>query len=116
MSDDKKPDRKSLKVLQVEDSEIDAELVLRELEQQGVSVESARVWTEAEFRNALRTFSPDIILSDNTMPTFDGLRALGLARELAPGTPFIFVSGSIRPDDAANALKNGAADYMVKDD
>jgi CheY-like chemotaxis protein len=107
---------KVLKVLQVEDVETDAELILHHLKRYGLSLESARVWTEADFLDALTTFVPDIILSDYSMPVFDGLRALGFARELAPGTPFIFVSGSIRPDDATNALKNGAFDYLVKDD
>jgi CheY-like chemotaxis protein len=64
----------------------------------------------------MTSFVPDVILSDYSMPAFDGLRALEMARQLAPATPFIFVSGSIRPQDAADALKNGAFDYLLKDD
>jgi CheY-like chemotaxis protein len=105
-----------LRVLQVEDAATDAELILRELKRHKLSFESKRVWTEADFIAALSTFVPDIILSDNSMPRFDGLQALKISRELAPGTPFIFVSGSIRPEDAEIALKSGALAYLVKDD
>src|SRR5688572_20418096 len=93
-----------LRVLQVEDAALDAELVLRELKRSKLSFESRRVWTEATFVEALSTFTPDIILSDHSMLGFDGLRALEITRKLAPGIPFIFVSGSIRPEDAINAL------------
>ena len=107
---------KVLKVLQVEDVETDAELILHHLKRYGLALESRRVWTEANFLEAVASFVPDVILSDYSMPAFDGLRALGMARQLAPATPFIFVSGSIRPQDAADALKNGAFDYLLKDD
>lgn len=104
------------RLLQVEDVETDAELILRELRRHGLSFESCRVWTEAGFLEALATFAPDVILSDFSMPAFNGLHALRLARELAPNAPFIFVSGSIRAEDAANALDNGALAYLHKDD
>jgi CheY-like chemotaxis protein len=118
MAEDPKsqPPPRMLRVLQVEDAAMDAELILRELKRAKLSFESRRVWTEAAFVDALSTFTPDVILSDNSMLGFDGLRALEITRDLAPGTPFIFVSGSIRPEDATNALKNGALDYLVKDD
>ncbi|HEV2008342.1 MAG TPA: response regulator, partial [Burkholderiales bacterium] len=96
--------------------ETDAELILHHLRRCGLTLDSSRVWTEADFLEALATFVPNIILSDYSMPAFDGLRALGLVRERAPGTPFIFVSGSIRPQDASDALKNGAFDFLLKDD
>jgi CheY-like chemotaxis protein len=107
---------KVLKVLQVEDVETDAELIIHHLKRYGLALESRRVWTEANFLEAVASFVPDVILSDYSMPAFDGLRALAIARQVAPGTPFIFVSGSIRPQDAADALKNGAFDYLLKDD
>ena len=105
-----------LRVLQVEDVETDAELIIHHLKRYGLALESRRVWTEADFLEAVTSFVPDVILSDYSMPAFDGLRALAMARELAPATPFIFVSGSIRSQDAADALKNGAFDYLLKDD
>ena len=105
-----------IRVLHVEDTPIDAELIMRQLKRYGLRFESRRVCTEESFREALTAFVPDIILSAYSMPDFDGLRALGILRDTAPGTPFIFVSGSIRPADAAEALKNGAFDFLVKDD
>src|SRR2546429_6620668 len=56
----------------------------------------------------------DVILSDFSMPQFDGMEALRLAKELAPDTPFIFVSGTLGEEYAIRALKNGATDYVVK--
>src|SRR5687767_3486133 len=105
-----------VRILQVEDVETDAELILRELKRHGLAVDSKRVWTEAAFVEALTTFVPQVILSDCKMPTFDGLKALAVARERAPDAAFVFVSGSMRPEDAANALSKGAYDYLVKDD
>ncbi|MDB5808408.1 MAG: hypothetical protein JWN94_530 [Betaproteobacteria bacterium] len=106
----------ALRLLHVEDSPIDAELILRQLKRQGLRIESRRVYTEKSFREGLAVFVPDIVLSDYSMPEFDGLSALGIMREIAPHTPFIFVSGSIRPDDAARAFKQGAADFLTKED
>src|SRR5579859_1267514 len=70
--------------------------------------------TEESFSQALRDFSPDVILSDFSMPAFDGMAALAIAREQAPDTPFIFVSGTIGEEHAIRALKNGATDYVLK--
>jgi diguanylate cyclase (GGDEF)-like protein/PAS domain S-box-containing protein len=70
--------------------------------------------SEPSFEQALREFAPDVILSDFSMPGFDGMAALALARELAPDTPFIFVSGTIGEEYAIRALKNGATDYVLK--
>jgi len=106
-----------LKVLLVEDVAIDAELVLHELKKSGFSLTGKRVWTEADFREALTAFMPDIVISDFSMPAFDGLRALQLTRELAPDVPLIFLSGDFGDDRAVStALKNGAADCLLKDD
>ena len=73
-----------LKVLHVEDTETDAVLIVRHLSKLGFQVESERVWTEQSFVDALKSFRPDIILSDSAMPLFSGLQALDLARALAP--------------------------------
>src|SRR5690349_20262262 len=98
-----------LKVLHVEDTETDAVLIVRHLRKLGFEVESARVWTEQSFVDALKTFRPDIILSDSTMPLFSGLLALDLARTLAPDTAFVFVSGSLLSSHVEKALALGAA-------
>jgi diguanylate cyclase (GGDEF)-like protein len=103
-----------LKLLLVEDSEADAGLALHELGRGGVACESVRVASEAAFRSALAQFKPQVILSDFTMPGFDGLSALRLARELAPDVPFIFVSGTIGEENAIRALHEGATDYVLK--
>ena len=105
-----------IRVLLVEDTPIDAELVLRQLKRHGFTFQSKRVSTESEFLQALMGFDPDVILSDYSMPRFSGLRALELTRQLAADIPFIFVSGSVRPQDATTAFKDGAVDFVTKDD
>ncbi|HZM46600.1 MAG TPA: EAL domain-containing protein [Burkholderiales bacterium] len=105
-----------LRVLMLEDLKSDAELELRELRQLRRALEFRRVETHDDFLRALVEFRPDIILSDFSMPhAFDGLMALDLAREHAPGVPFVFVSGTIGEDRAIDALRRGATDYVVKD-
>ena len=106
-----------MKVLYVEDSEADAYLVTRHLRKLGFQIDSKRVWTEEDFLEALQTFAPDIVLSDSNMPIFSGRRALALARAHAPGTRFIYVSGTLRArEDVEFALANGASAYVGKDD
>src|SRR6185295_1624555 len=104
----------TIRVLLTEDVVSDAELEVRELKRAGLRVAHRVADTEATFTEALRDFAPDIILSDFSMPTFDGMSALALARELRPETPFIFVSGTIGEEYAIRALKNGATDYVLK--
>src|SRR6266851_9978329 len=104
----------TLRVLLVEDVAADAELEVRELKRAGLRVSHRIVESEKDFIRALREFAPDVILSDFSMPQFDGMEALRLAKELAPDTPFIFVSGTLGEEYAIRALKNGATDYVVK--
>lgn len=104
-----------IRILMVEDQPTDAELALRELKRAGMEVVHRVVDTRAGMRDALETFAPDVILSDYALPNFDGIRALALALERAPDTPFIFVSGTLGEEHAVQALKCGAADYVVKD-
>src|SRR5712691_2288732 len=103
-----------VKVLIIEDVGIDAELALRELKRAGIMCVGRRVETEGDFREALESFGPDVILSDFSMPHFDGMSGLALARELRPEVPFIFLSGTIGEEYAIRALKNGAFDYVLK--
>ncbi len=104
-----------IRVLIAEDSRTDAELSVREMKRAGLAIEHRVVDTEQGFARELGEFAPDIILSDFTMPRFDGMAALALAQERAPDTPFIFVSGTIGEEYAIRALKNGATDYVLKD-
>ncbi len=105
---------KKLQLVMVEDSDADAELVLRSLAKGGVDAAIHRVETEPDFVQALQWMAPDIILSDFSLPLFDGLRALDIAVVQAPEIPFIFVSGTIGEERAIDALRRGAIDYVLK--
>jgi diguanylate cyclase (GGDEF)-like protein len=105
-----------LRLLIVDDQQPDAELSAQQIARGGYPCTWRRVETEADFRTELREFAPDLILSDFTLPQYDGLAALELAVYEAPGVPFIFVSGTIGEKRAAEALARGAADYVSKND
>ncbi len=100
-------------IVLVEDHPEEAALTAHALKRGGVECTIERVDTEAAFRRALGA-RPDVILSDFTLPTFDGMSALRIAREVTPDTPFIFVSGTIGEERAIAALKHGATDYVLK--
>jgi len=105
---------KPLRVLIVEDRISDTELALYELRQAGYTLDWQVVETEADYLAALE--KPwDVILSDFKMPQFDGIRALGLLNEKGLDIPFILVSGTIGEDQAVACIKQGAADYLLKD-
>jgi len=112
------PDREvaagELHVLLVEDSRSDAELAILRLKQAGYACTSECIVNEVEMRAALAVRLPDIILSDFSLPQFDGMSALAIARALAPDVPFIFLSGTIGEERAIEALKCGAIDYVLK--
>ena len=107
--------RGDIKVLLVEDRVDDAELLLAEMRRRGLPVVSRRVESEPEYIAALRDFAPELILSDYTLPNFDGPLALKIAKQQRPDTPFIFVSGTIGEERAIDALQRGAVDYVLKD-
>jgi PAS domain S-box-containing protein/diguanylate cyclase (GGDEF)-like protein len=104
-----------IKVLLLEDEPQDADLVLWELGRGGLDVSSRRVETAEGFAQALREFDPDVILGDYSLPHFSGMEALHRARRDKPDTPFIFVSGVLGEERAIEALKQGATDYVLKD-
>lgn len=104
-----------VRILLLEDNAIDAELTLRQLARGQLNSAHHIVDSERDFRAAIRDFSPHVIISDFSLPAFDGLTALEIAAKDAPGTPFIFVSGTIGEERAIEALKRGAADYVLKD-
>jgi len=103
-----------LQILLVEDSPDDAQLVMLQLEQDGLEAEFRWVDTEAAFRAALAS-PTDLILSDFAMPHFNGLQALKIVKELALDIPFILVSGTIGEEVAVEAMQHGADDYLMKD-
>jgi diguanylate cyclase (GGDEF)-like protein len=106
--------RNPIRVLLIEDMELEAELTVRHLQKHGMVPVVQRVETDEGMRAALREFKPTIILSDFSLPKFDGLRALDIARECAPEVPFLFVSGTIGEERAIEALRRGAVDYVLK--
>lgn len=103
-----------IRVLLVEDSPEDAELVLRALQKGGLEVTSRRVQTREFYLQALHEFSPDVILADYTLPDFTGLQALELLNELPYEIPFILVTGSQSEEVAVSCMKQGASDYILK--
>jgi diguanylate cyclase (GGDEF)-like protein len=105
---------RELRLLLIEDSEADAELTIRYLNAAGLRYRYERVIDEAQMRRSLSAALPDLILSDFSLPGFDGMSALAIAREEAPGIPFIFLSGTIGEERAIEALKSGATDYVLK--
>ncbi len=90
------------------------ELSVAQLRAGGLDHIGQRVATEAEMRAALREFNPAIILCDFSLPQFNGLGALELARECAPEVPVVIVSGTISEEQAAGAMRLGAVDYVSK--
>jgi signal transduction histidine kinase len=110
----KKPAAAPLRVLVVDDSPDDALLLIEHLRAGGYAPNWRRVATEADL---LRTLEDDwdLVLADYTMPGFGGPRALALVRAQAPTVPFIFVSGTMGEETAVQALRDGAADYILKD-
>jgi len=103
-----------LRFLLLEDSVLDAELAQAMLTEGGINCKLIRVETDADFLNALETEVFDLILADYALPSFDGIKALEIARNRCPEVPFIFVSAALGEELAIEALKNGATDYVLK--
>src|SRR6266480_2292259 len=103
-----------VRVLMVEDVADDAALIERELRRAGITGAARRVDSERGYREALQTFAPDIILTDHSLPTFGAADALRIALLETPETPVIVVTGSLDEETAAEYIKAGAADYVVK--
>jgi PAS domain S-box-containing protein len=103
-----------LRVLIVEDVPGHAELMEYELQNTGMAFSAKRVETRKAYIEALSTFLPHVILSDYSLPAFDGITALQLKLEYAPDTPFIFVTGALGEELAIDLLKQGATDYVLK--
>jgi signal transduction histidine kinase len=108
------PPRRPLRVLHVEDSEDDSALVMRELRRGGYDASVERVDTQAAFTSALRGRDWDIIISDYTLPRYNGLTALADKKAVGRDIPFILVSGTIGEASAVDAMRAGAQDYVLK--
>lgn len=104
-----------LKVLILEDSHYDLELIQELLLGAGYVLETTHVDHEAAFTESLKENAYDIILSDFSLPGFNAFGALHIRNECCPDTPFICISGSIGEETAIELLKLGAVDYVLKD-
>lgn len=102
-------------LLHLEDSPTDAELIALLIRREWPACEIRHAATVTEYREALDNGGFDLILSDYSLPGFDGLSALSMARAHFPETPFLFLSGTIGEERAVEALKRGATDYIIKD-
>lgn len=105
-----------IRVMHLEDNQMDAELIHNALEEHHIPCSITRIDSRPAFEAALQAERVDLILSDSSLPSFDTLGALVLARERFPNIPFIFVSGSSSPRVKAEASRLGASDFISKDD
>ncbi|MBI4055467.1 MAG: response regulator [Elusimicrobia bacterium] len=109
-----KPIAGPVRILHLEDNPNDAELIRSMLESQGVASEIKLARSREEFLSALDRGSFDLVISDYTIPSFDGKEALAVIRKKFPEIPFVYVSGTIGEEAAIDALLNGATDYILK--
>lgn len=106
--------KEKIRVLILEDNRADVELMKLQLRKAGLEFIAESCQDKKAFLNRLDTFAPDIILADFSLPDFDGLSAIALARQRIPHLPAIIVSGAIGEEAAIEALKAGATDYVLK--
>lgn len=108
-------DQDPLKILLLEDSAIDAEIIKRQLKKHYPDAVFMLVMTEEVYINALETFMPTLIISDNSLPTYNATEALEVKKKKCPHVPFILVTGTVSEEFAASIIKAGADDYLLKD-
>jgi PAS domain S-box-containing protein len=106
---------KTLKILMLEDSIIDAEIIQQFLLKAKPNCEFKLVMTEEAYLEALDQYGPDLILSDNTLPQFSATEALKIFNQRSLSIPFILVTGTVSEEFAAGIIKLGADDYILKD-
>ncbi|MHB8206067.1 PAS domain-containing sensor histidine kinase [Mucilaginibacter sp.] len=107
--------KEKIKILHLEDSQFDAELVARELKRGKINPEILVVSNKATFINALNSFSYDVILSDHSLASFNSLEAIRLVRQAGITVPFLLVTATMTDVFAAKVMKEGACDYILKD-
>jgi two-component system, cell cycle sensor histidine kinase and response regulator CckA len=104
-----------LHVLMLEDSEADAGLVLHQLRNGGYDVRYQRMDTAAEFETALHAGHWDVVLSDYSMPGFNGMEAFSILKKSGIDIPFVIISGTIGEENAVETMRHGVHDYLMKD-
>ncbi|TGK21820.1 hybrid sensor histidine kinase/response regulator [Leptospira kmetyi] len=101
-------------IICIEDNPNDLGLMIRQISASGLDFSYKQIQTKEELVQEFKTSEPDIILSDFSLPSFDGMEALHLAQKYHPKVPFLFVSGWLGEEAAIEALKQGATDYISK--
>lgn len=104
-----------IKILILEDNVNDIALLIRELGKLGVPFVPDVVQTREKFIFSLNNFFPDIIISDYSLPQFDGVAAFDIKQKISPDVPFIIVSGIVGDEKAVEMIKRGITDYVIKD-
>ncbi len=108
-------DSVSYKILFVEDVNDDVKLAERFLKTEGIKFLSKTVDCENDLVDALLNFNPDIVISDYSLPGYDGLSVINTVKKLSPSTPIIVFTGSINEETAVECMKAGAVDYVLKE-
>lgn len=107
-------DNEMLRILLLEDDELDSELVVNRLERAGLNVSVRRTAGRRDFEAAVASETYDVVLADYSQREFDGLSALELTRRYHPSVPFIFISGAVGEEVAIDTLQRGATDYVLR--
>jgi DNA-binding NarL/FixJ family response regulator len=108
------PTKKPLRVLLLEDNAADAALISHELQRAGMRILLAQVNSAEAFTTALRSFAPDVVLSDHSLAQFDSRAALEVLRQVRPTVPLIIVTGALIAAQAGAAIRAGAEDLVLK--
>lgn len=106
--------KKPLRVLLLEDNEADAALISHELTRSGMRILLAQVDSADSFTGALKSFAPDVVLSDHSVGQFDSRAALDVLRKVRPKAPFIVITGNLIAPQAGTAIRAGAEDIILK--
>jgi two-component system sensor kinase len=104
----------TIRILFVEDVPADAEMIWRELSKNNINFTKQLVDNQKDYLVQLKLFDPELIISDYSLPQFDGLTALTIKNEVAPSIPFVLVTGSVNEEIAVEIMKSGADDYIIK--
>ena len=107
--------QQALRVLLLEDSEIDADVLTLELRRAGYTPSTTRVESRESFSQALAEGPWDLLVADYNLPSFSGLDALAIYKESGLDVPFFLVSGTVGEEIAVTAMRTGAHDYLLKD-
>jgi PAS domain S-box-containing protein len=107
--------KKKMNILLLEDNADDAEIIQRIILKAGIDCSFFLAMNKGSFLQAIEAFSPDVILSDNSLPQFNSEEALKITRSKYPHVPFILVTGTVSEEYAVKITKSGADDYILKD-